>query len=155
MAKNSLRSRELATIHVLKNKLGLSDDDYRAMLASVVGVTSAGKITASADRQRVITHLRDLERRMGMDEKAPAAAPKRGWMSFEKDDEPLVRKIKAMWIELGKEGHVERTTVEALNAWVQRHWGVDHVRWLSPKQQSKAVEMMKQWIQRGAEPQTT
>lgn len=152
-AKKSLRTRELSAIHVLKSKLGMDEDDYRAMLAEVAGVTSAGAIADSAGRQLVISHLRGLERRMGLDD-APSEdrQPKRGWMKFEDDDEPLVRKVKAMWIELGKAGHVERTTLPALNAWVKRHWDVDHVRWLEPKQLSKAVEMMKQWIERGAEP---
>lgn len=155
MARQSLRNRELAAIHTLKSKLGMSDDDYRAALLQVVGVTSAGDLETSDDRQRFISHLRGLEKRMGLAADPPKdRQPKRGWMTFEEDDEPLVRKVKAMWIELGKEGLVERTTLPALNAWVKRHWGVDHVRWLEPKQLSKAVEMMKLWLERGSEPTT-
>ncbi|MEM1055161.1 MAG: hypothetical protein AAGI52_06515 [Bacteroidota bacterium] len=44
------RSRELAAIHAIKSKLGMSDDDCRAALVHVVSVDSARKIQTSVRR---------------------------------------------------------------------------------------------------------
>ena len=73
MAKNNARrTKEIAAIKILQKKLGMDDDQYRAMLGAVAGVTSAATLGSSADRQRVIEHLRDLERRMGLADAKPA-----------------------------------------------------------------------------------
>ena len=40
-----ISKRKLAQIHVAKAQLGLSDDDYRAILARTAGVSSAKELT--------------------------------------------------------------------------------------------------------------
>ena len=144
------RTGQLAAIHVLKSKLGLEDGDYRDIVDGLTGERSAGKLDARG-RQRVLDHLRWMERggqAATSTPPAPPAEPARGWMEFHDDDEPRVRKIKALWVELGKQGKVERTTLPALNAWVARHFPVSLVQSLDGKQQNKAIEQLKHWLDR-------
>ena len=60
MAKKSNRLAELATIHIYKKALGMSDDDYRAMLVEITGKSSAGDLTAY-QRYQVLDHLSRLQ----------------------------------------------------------------------------------------------
>ena len=60
MAKKANRQAELARIHIAKKELGMSDDDYRAMLFSVTGKSSAGDLTAG-QRYQVLDHLKSLQ----------------------------------------------------------------------------------------------
>jgi phage gp16-like protein len=51
------KKTELAKIHIAKTQLGMDDDTYRAMLHQVVGVNSAGDLTAQG-RSKVLEHLK-------------------------------------------------------------------------------------------------
>ncbi|MEO0558208.1 MAG: regulatory protein GemA [Bacteroidota bacterium] len=149
-AKRKTRNRrtgQLSAIHVLKSKLGLEDDDYRDILEGITGKRSSAQLT-DRGRQRVLDHLRWME--SGGQTPDPPVDPEkgRGYMDFRKDDEPRVRKIKAMWIQLGKAGKVERTTLPALNAWVTRQFGVSLVQSLDSKQLNRAIEQLKGWLDR-------
>lgn len=46
----------LAKIHIAKKQLAMTDDDYRAMLLSIGGVTSAKELTSIA-AAKVLSHL--------------------------------------------------------------------------------------------------
>ncbi len=59
MASKDKRRAELAKIHIAKKELGMSEDDYRAMLLQVGGKESAGDLSAAARRQ-VLDHLAAL-----------------------------------------------------------------------------------------------
>ncbi len=59
MAKKANRQAELARIHIAKKDLGMTDDDYRAMLFEITGKESAGELTAH-QRYKVLDHLRSL-----------------------------------------------------------------------------------------------
>jgi hypothetical protein len=48
---------ELARIHVLKKEAGLTDEDYRSLLAGAAGVASAADIETPDQYYRVITAL--------------------------------------------------------------------------------------------------
>lgn len=58
-SKADKRKTELARIHILKADLGLSDDDYRTMLAVQTGKSSAADLT-DRERWRVLDHLSRL-----------------------------------------------------------------------------------------------
>ena len=70
------RNTELARIHIAKQQLGMSDDDYRAMIKTVGRApTGSSKDLDYAGRQRVLDHLKAC----GFKAKASAktARPKR------------------------------------------------------------------------------
>lgn len=141
------RVQQIAAIHVLKTKMGLDDDTYRAMLAEQTGKTSSAGLD-DRQRERVLDHLRALEREVSGGAPPETPTPRRGWMEFRDDDPAPVRKICAMWIELGKAGRVERTTRQALNAWVKRQVGVDEVGWVTSRQATALIEQLKEWTDR-------
>ena len=146
----SPRSRELAAIHALKKKLGMDDADYRAMLVEVTGVDSAGKLTQSSERQRVIEHLRGLERRMGLAEPRPRPQPTPrlgAEMGFRDDDPPRVRKIRMMWLHLADRGEVSAPTAAALNQWIHRQTG-SMLAALGGTQLNAVIEQLKEWTAR-------
>ena len=148
--KKDRRTGQLSAIHVLKAKLGLSEGDYRAMLGSLTGETSAGKM-GDGQRQMVLDHLRALER--GEANPPPRPTPSEpaggaGRMTWERDDCPRTKKIKAMWVALARAGEVESMALSALNAWVAKQTGTSHVRWLGSDELNRAIEQLKAWHQR-------
>ena len=155
--KPSLRTREIQTIKVLVRKLGIDDGAYRTILADLTGHTSLVTVhVTSGQRQRVIEHLRDLERRMGLaDERtarsaATKARTRRGSeMGFREEDPPQLKKVRMMWLALAEAGEVEAPTEAALNAWAKRQrLGADHVNWLDGHGLSRAIEALKEWHRR-------
>lgn len=54
----------IAAIHVLKGKLRLTDDDYRALLIQLTGQASSKAMT-QAQRRTVREHLQSLAARLG------------------------------------------------------------------------------------------
>lgn len=57
--KGEFRKAELAKIHIAKKDLGMSDDDYRAMLHAITGTESAGDLNTK-ERRAVLEHLAEL-----------------------------------------------------------------------------------------------
>lgn len=53
------RNKDLSLIHIAKKQLGLDDDTYRNMLWTLCRVRSAGDLRTSADREKVIQHLKN------------------------------------------------------------------------------------------------
>ena len=96
MAKDRRRS-ELAKIHIGAKQLFDDDGDYRDMLFSVAGVSSAKQLD-EAGRRAVIEHLKACgakfgpARKSGLKQNPPAPPP---------ETERQVRKIRAMLAEDG------------------------------------------------------
>ena len=130
----------IAAIHVLKSQLRLSDDDYRALLANLTGKTSSKDCTL-AQRNQVRKHMEHLAERMGV------ARPRRAdqQRGYAQRARPLERKVWALWYALGRAGKLDSPTPAALQAWVRRQWGVDHVRFCSDEQLHSLIESLKLW----------
>lgn len=60
MAKKANRQAELARIHIGKKDLGMNDDEYRTMLHTITGKSSAGDLTAR-QRYQVLDHMKSLQ----------------------------------------------------------------------------------------------
>lgn len=95
------RNSDLAKIHIAKQQLGMSDDDYLAMLWACGRVDSAAKLD-HVGRQRVLDHLagcgfkprsKPAAQRRTQRPRRPVPAPDRA---------PLVRRIRAQLISLGR-----------------------------------------------------
>lgn len=144
------RSQELSVIHVLRGKLRMSEDSYRAMLAEQAGVTSAAQLASSTARQRIIDHLRGIEREMGLsDRPARKQTSRRGSeMDFRDDDEPRVKKVRMMWLALHDSDAAVAPTAVAMNRWVKRQTGIDTVDWLEASALNKIIEELKEWHKR-------
>jgi len=120
---------KLAQIHIAKAQLGLSDDEYRAILARTAGVSSAKQLT-----NRNVGNVLHEFRRLGF---VPKPAKKAGRKA---PKPPATRQVV-----MGK--------VEALLADVGRPWGyadgmarhmfkVERVDWLDDAQLHKLMQAL-------------
>ena len=126
-----MTANHIAAIHVLKAKLRLSDEDYRALLNHLTGHTSSKDCTPAQQRQ-VRDHLQGLAERMGV-------------------DSPRERKVWAIWLDMARRGLVHNKSAQALDAFVQRQTGVSALRWCSAAQLDAVIEALKLWQKRGVE----
>jgi phage gp16-like protein len=133
--------RQIAAIHVLKARLKLTDDDYRVLLKGLTAKTSSKDCTP-AERAKVREHMHRLVERAGV------ARPRASAVAFEAKrvaTRPLERKVWAMWNALGRAGKLDNPAPAALQAWVKRQTGLDHLRFCSDFQIHGLIEAMKLW----------
>lgn len=137
-----------AAIHVLKSKLQLQDDDYRALLRSLTQKTST-KDMSDRERQQVRDHMQALAERMGvakpLQRRATTFAQRKAAAS------PRERKVWAIWLDMARRGLVHNKSAQALDAFVQRQTGVSALRWCSAAQLDAVIEALKLWQKRGVE----
>ena len=130
------RRREIQALWVGAKRLGLSREEVHELLDEWFGKTSVADLT-----QRERHAALDRFREMGY-----ARKPDR--LAIENEDDPLVKKIKAQWLHLHRMGVVRSAAPHALHAYVKRMTGVDHVRWLTPRQAATVIESLKAWTLR-------
>ena len=137
-----------AAIHVLKSKLQLQDDDYRALLRTLTQKTST-KDMSDRERQQVRDHMQSLAERMGvakpMQRRATTFAQRKAAAR------PRERKVWALWNQLARDGVVHNPSATALNAWVERTVHVSALRFANDAQLDTLIEALKAWQQRGGE----
>ena len=143
-------ANHIAAIHVLKSKLRLSDDDYRALLKNLTQKTSS-KDLSDKERQAVRDHLQGLAVRMGVAKPLQRRAPARTFAQAKAEASPRERKVWALWHQLHRDGLVHDTSAAALNAWVQRTVHVAALTFATGPQLDTLIEALKSWQQRKEE----
>lgn len=133
-APDARRRGMIAKVHIAKKQLGLIDDDYRAVILDVAGVTSAADCTDGQLEEL----LKRFEAR-GFTAKAktgprPAARPA---------DHPVARKARAMWISLYHLCAIDDPSEAALEAFARRQLGVEKLQWANQAQGFKLIEGLK------------
>jgi hypothetical protein len=114
-----------------------TDEDYYDMLQARYGVRSL-KLVPKAKQQEVLDYFRTLGWGAGRSQPSTDS-----WKRS-----PLWLKARAIWHALAKGGEVRTNTDEALLAYVKRQTGVDHWRWLNPRQCHQIIEALKKWADR-------
>ena len=125
----------LAKVHIAKAQLGLDDEQYRDILRRVTG-----KESASQCRYSQLVDLINEFKALGWKTVQKKA--------FRKAPSDPVKKIYALWGKLQKLGAVQSTDKTALDAFVKKYTGIDSVQWITPEQQSRIIEILKQWLKR-------
>ena len=97
-----------AIINIAKGQLGLDEDDYRALLVRVTGVSSLRKMS---ERQKI--SVIDELKRMGFRIKS------KGRM-LPASTKPYIRLIHALWKSCHRNGAIENGSREALRAFCKR-----------------------------------
>lgn len=117
-----MTKKQLAIVHVAKNKTGMSDEDYREMLAARYNVESSKNLTL-AQLDDLLEHFGKLgfSNRSKKRYTKPAESKKR-----------LVAKIKAIQGDVG----LNDTYVDAM---ARRMFKVDSWTWCEPAQMHKLV----------------
>jgi len=110
------RARLIRLIHVGKNKLRLNDYGYRAILEGISGKKSSAELTV-AELEQVLKGMKSLGFTV---KKLPVKNLDRG-----QANEAQLSYIKGMWELVSRE-----KTEHALNRFVGRIAGVDHLRFL-------------------------
>lgn len=139
-------ANHIAAIHVLKSKLSLTDDDYRALLQSLTGKRSAKDLSAAEQRQ-VRDHLQSLGQRMGVVQAATQRRPLSAaqFDRLKKETRPKERKVWALWNQLHRGGKIENPSAASLHAWVERQVGVSALRFATDPQLDTLIEALKAW----------
>ena len=143
-------SNHIAAIHVLKSKLQLSDDDYRALLKNLTHKTSSKDLT-DKERQAVRDHMQQLAERAGVAKPLRRRATGRTFAQAKAAASPRERKVWALWNQLARDGVVHNPSATALNAWVERTVHVSALRFANDAQLDTLIEALKAWQQRGGE----
>lgn len=142
-------AKHTAAIHVLKSKLRMTDDDYRALLQTLTGKSSSKDMT-EAEQRAVREHLQSLGQRMGLvqatTQRRPLSAAQ--FDRLKKETRPKERKVWALWNQLHRDGKIANASAAALNAWVLRQVGVSALRFATDPQLDTLIEGLKAWEDR-------
>lgn len=125
-------------IHTMLGKLGISDDEYRAILMDKFKKTSSLELNP-AQKTLLINHLRAL-----LNGYKAASKPTPKTTTSEK---PQVRFIHALWNEMANLGIVRNR--DGLRSFVAKMTGVEQVEWLQPEQLQKVTQALKAMKKRG------
>ena len=140
-------ANHIAAIHVLKSKLRLSDEDYRALLVNLTGKASSKELPP-AQQEAVRDHMQALAAKLGL------AQPTRGrrttFAQSKTAASPRERKVWALWNQLHRDGVIQNHSAPALNAWVKRQVGVDALRFCNTAQLDSCIEGLKAMHARGS-----
>lgn len=118
----------LKIIHVAKRECGLNDDEYRALLNSAAGVSSASDLKNVSQFQAVMKAFE----KTGFGKKIEE--PCNG-------DEQLA-KAYAIWCNLHLLGAVNDKSFKAMMSWTKRMYPQDILR---RSQKSQLIEALKRW----------
>ena len=142
-------ANHISAIHVLKSKLQLSDDDYRALIKGLT-LKSSSKDMSEAERRQVRDHMQNLAERMGVVKPTRRRPMNReAFAKAKAAASPRERKVWALWHQLHRDGLVNNPSRAALDAWVERTVHVSALRFATAAQLDTCIEALKSWQQRG------
>jgi hypothetical protein len=146
---NASRS-QVKWIHVLKSKLGLSDDNYRAMLDGY-GVKSsldlpmrrAYDLIQRMENQAVLAgtwtpSLKDRGRYSKLQGRDGMASPAQ------------LRKIEAMWSFVSRQPTPEEKT-KALHVWLEKRFHIGRLEWVKADQVGKVIGALEAMVKQKEE----
>lgn len=138
--------RLLTLVHVGRRELSLDEEDYRALLESVTGARSAKGLKA-AQLEAVVTAMKGLGFKVKGNTTGRRSPP-----SSAKVQAPEVRKLRAIWITMAKDGVVRDGSETALGNYIKRMTassnggvGIERAEWLTAAQAVRVLEALKKW----------
>lgn len=138
-----MKSKYFQLINIAKNELGMSEDDYRALVKRISGHESLK--SCSYDHLKAI--LKELEAK-GFKVK-PKAKPKHS----KPHGSAIHNKALSLWIQLAKTGALRDHSDDAFNKYCLRFTKASHWRFMGDDEAAKVIESLKSWIQRVKEEQ--
>lgn len=136
ISNDAKRRGLLAKIHIAKKQMGLTDSEYRLILAVTTDAESCKDLTVE-ELETVLDRLKSL----GFKEAPRKDDPKR-MLSRQKS------LIRWHWKALSSHGAVTDGGDKALDAWIKKRFGVDKLQWLTVAQAQTAIESLKKWQKR-------
>ena len=120
----------IKAIQTGRRKLGLSDEEYHALLEGVSGKTSTKELNAY--------QLKEVLRRMRE-------------AGFHTATDPQLRKIRSLWFSMYDEGIVKSKTDQSISAYIRRITKKS-ANACGVKDLQRVIETLKQWIDRMDDP---
>ena len=141
---------QIAMIHTLKSKLGMDDDDYRAMLSGF-GVESS-KDLSTADAKAFIESLMSQIKGGGKvhswqygDTTAMADKILNGKARYAASNEVATyaqqAKIRRLWDTVSRVPEPDRA--RALNNFLEKRFGISHIQWLPRERVGKVIHTLQ------------
>ncbi len=136
-----IKSSQVKRIHVLINKIGVSDEDYRARLRESFGVSTC-KALSSAQAGKLIRDMETLAKGMGVDV-GRRKGRRREWKRRPGMATPRqLRKIEAMWMGVSN----QRTPADkraALGKFLERRFGVSDLAFITHEMPPKIIRALE------------
>jgi phage gp16-like protein len=120
---------KISLIHLARNRLAMVDDDYRALLKRVSGVTSSKQLDDAG-----FTAVMDEFRRLGFESTANRERRMESHRSGTHATYQQRRKIEGMW-----DAWKGRRDPDGLNRWLSSHFHVSNLRFLARDQAPKVI----------------
>lgn len=124
----------IAKVHIAKKVLNMVDDDYRAVLFDIAGVSSAAD-ASDRDLAKILAHFESK----GFRATAKAGAPRKAKPA----DNPTAKKARAMWLSLYALNAINDPSETALEAFAARQLGVEKMQWMNQAHGYKLIEALK------------
>lgn len=132
MLRKVSKQKLIQLIHVARNELGLSEEDYRTVLDGAAGKTSCSEMTLF-ELEKSLDALKALGFRV---KKMPVREVEVGAANREQ-----IEYIKGMW-----ECCARVKTDKALTAFVRRLTGAQHLRFLDVKNAQKVILALREMM---------
>lgn len=136
-ASKDPKPRLIQLIHVAKSQLKIDDDTYRNILKQFTQKDSTKQLTVG-QLNRVISHFQSLGFKIQPKPRQQPVVAR----------DPQSRKIRALWLQLHTDGHVNDASETALAAYVKRITAIEALSWLNDQQANKVIETLKSWQKR-------
>jgi len=132
----NITKQQIKTIHVLIHRIGMSDEDYRAMLMDNFGVSSCKQLRSNQAKQLIQTLY-----------KLSGQKPKKRFDELNHRPSYFaspaqLRKIEAMWANVSYK-KTARERRRALNAFIKRITGVSDLLWLQANDVHKVIKAIQ------------
>ena len=141
--KEPIKPWQIKRIHGLLNRIGVSDEDYRARLEEEFGVRTCKKLS-STQAGKLIRNMESLAKEMGIDVGGRSKRTRRReWARRPGMATPAqLRKIEAMWSGVSR----QRTAGEkrkALGAFLEKRFGVSDLAFVTHEMPGKIIHTLE------------
>ncbi|MDA5623545.1 regulatory protein GemA [Pasteurella multocida] len=106
------KQKYIQLIHIAKQQLNMDEYSYRSMLERLTAKNSTAKMTVV----ELLKVLHELEQKGFKVRSRRGASPKTTKAQVKSK---IALKIRAIWIDMAKQGHIKDGSENALNAWVR------------------------------------
>lgn len=150
----SEKSRLIQLVKIGQKQLNIDDDSYRAILKRLTNKTSATQCTI-VELHQVIHELKQKGAKITYFAKKPlkptAYSPTTGEQAVKSQ---ITHKIRAIWINMGKDGLLKDPSEKALNTYMRKIINKNrptlalNIQSLQSAEASRLLEILKSWHKR-------
>ncbi len=154
MTVQTEKARLIQLIKIGQKQLNMDEDSYRQMLMRLTNKNSATKLTV-VELHKVLHELKQKGAKVtyfAKNRKNPTAySPATGDVKVKSQ---VVHKIRAVWINMGKDGLLRDSSEQALNAYVRKIINKTRAIWvlnvgaLNTNDANRILEILKKWHMR-------